>query len=660
MSTIPSNLTRVPNLLASQILLGSIQGTNQRLLNTQIQLATGKAVNRPSDNAIAASTIGVLDDILERRDQRLRNLSHAEAVLNTTDAALSNASEILLEAKSIGQGQLGVGSDAETRANQARVIDSMLTELVRIGNSQFQELYLFGGSSTAQPPFASLLGGYQYRGYGDGLVTDTGLSHTVPITTSGAAVFGALSARVQGQRDLDPKMTINTRLVDLNGARGFGCAPPLSSIHVDVGGTDLTVDLSNAHTVGDVASLLQTAIATIDPAATVSIDPATGNRFAIANNTVAITISDLSAPAAAADLGLAGTYNIAGGTGSDVNPKLTPQTSITSLAAVTLPLGSIRLTNGGQTRDLDLSSAATIQDIMNLVAGLNIGVRVEIAPTADRLNFVNELSGSSMSIAEVAGASAATELGVRSFAAATALADFNQGRGVQYRTGSVNPVTGLPDPTLDIDFRVTLKDGRSFDVDLENISTVQDVLDQINAAAAGAGILPADFLAGLASDGNGIELTDNTAGTTTSVTARNGSFAAIDLGILGSTASATLTGQDRATVAVDSVFSHLIWLRNALQANDERGITIATEKLQGDITRLASARADVGVRTQRITAAAAREEDLKIQDTSLKSQFQDLDYTEAAVRFSQLQQQLQAALTTAARTQSLSLLDFLR
>ena len=149
-------------------------------------------------------------------------------------------------------------------------------------------------------------------------------------------------------------------------------------------------------------------------------------------------------------------------------------------------------------------------------------------------------------------------------------------------------------------------------------------------------------------------------GTTTSVATLNASFAAEDLGILGSSTSATFTGEDRATVAVESVFSHLAALRDALLANDERGISLATDKLEGDIQRVASSRAGVGVRSQRVADAATREEDLKLQDTSLKSQIQDLDYTEAATRFTALQQQLQAALTTAARTNSLSLMDFLR
>jgi len=639
-------------------MLGSITNTQLRLLNLQVQLASSKQINRPSDNPVGASTVGVLDDILERREQRLRNLSHAESVLNTGDAAVADATDLLLEAKSIGLSQIGVGSDAQTRENQARVIDSMLQEMVRIGNRQYQGLYLFSGSSTATMPFEELLGKIQYQGQGDGMTTDIGLPRSIPITTSGVDAFGAMSARVEGERDLDPNMTTETRLSDLNGARGFGIG--LGSINVDVGGTDVVVDLSAAHTIGDVADLLQTAIQTIDPGVTVGIDAVTGNRLEISGNAVAITISDLETPATAADLGINATFAIAGGTGADLDPRITPLTGVSSLTGVTTPLGTIRLQNAGQTRDLDLSSAENVQDIMNMVAGLRIGVRVKISEAGDRLNFVNELSGGQMSVGEVAGGTTATELGVRSLTGTTLIADFNDGRGVQIKTGQINPITGLPDAALDRDFNITLKGGITFDVDLEDVETVQDVLDQINAAATGAGVLVADFQAALAASGNGIELTDNTAGTSTTVTALNGSFAAEDLGILGSTASATLTGEDRATVAVESAFSHLISLRDALLANDERGISLATGALEADLSRLTSARADIGVRTQRVTDAVTREEDLKLQETGLKSSIQDLDYTEASVRFAQLQQQLQAGLLTASRAQSLSLLDFLR
>jgi flagellin-like hook-associated protein FlgL len=200
-----------------------------------------------------------------------------------------------------------------------------------------------------------------------------------------------------------------------------------------------------------------------------------------------------------------------------------------------------------------------------------------------------------------------------------------------------------------------------FDVDLAGSETVQDVLDAINLAAAAAGLnVGVDFEADLADTGNGLLIRDDTlpAGTTT-VSSLNGSFAAEHLGIKGSS-SANLVGEDRAKVAVDSVFSHLIALRDALKADDETGISIATDKLESDVNRLAEARADVGVRTQRVVDAVTREQELTIQDTNLKSLAQDLDFTEASIRFANLQQQLQAALATTSQIQNLSLLDFLR
>ncbi len=657
MSTIPTNLARVPNMLVSQIMLSTLSRAQQGLLNTEIQLATGKAVNRASDDVLAGGTIAVLDDVIERRSQWIRNLSHADSILAGIDTALGDASELMLEAKGLASSQVGIGSDAETRENQATVIDSMIRQILAIANQKFQDVHFFGGGSTAAPPVQELLGGLRYTGTGEGLTTDIGQFISIGVTMSGEEAFGALSARVTGNVDLGPAMTGATRLLDLNGARGLGVA--LGSINVDVGGTDLTVDLSTAYTVQDAMTTLQTQIQTIDPAATVSIS-AGGNAFSITTSAlVSITISDLGAAATAADLGIAQVFPAGATTdGSDVDPRLTELSPVSTFTGVAIPMGTIRIGNAGQTRDVDLSGATTVQDVMNAVKAINIGVRVEIADTGDRLNFINELSGGSMSIGEVAGGTTATELGVRTLAPWTRLEDFNDGRGVQILSGNVDPITGLPDPALDLDFRITLKDGSFIDVDLAGAETVQDVLDAVNAASGIAGV---PLTADLAPDGNGIRINDGVLGPgPTTVTRLNGSFAAEDLGILGSTTGASLTGDDRATAAVDSVFSHLIALRDALQTNDERGITFAAERFERDISRLAEARADVGVRARRVADATGREEDLRIQDMSLRSQFQDLDFTEAAIRYSTLQQQLQAGLLTMSRVGSLSLLDFLQ
>ena len=662
MNSTPPILARVPNMLTSQMVLGSITRTNTDLIQLQMQLASGYEILRPSDDPVGASTVSILDNMLERREQRIRNLSHAEAMLGTIDTALSDVSDILLEAKGIGLGQIGVGSDAQTRTNQAEVINSIIQSMQAIGNREYRGIHVFGGASNGTPPFAGLLNGVQYVGDGDGLVTDLGLSISTPITVAGERAFGAVSGRLEGDRDLDPSVTGTTRLADLRGARGLGVTR--SAIDIRVNGEELSVDLSTASTVEDVRSALEAAIQSVDPTSSIAIDPISGSAFAITPGVgTTIEIPDDQSGIMAADLGISGSYinGITIVTG-DLDQSLTWTTPVDSLSGISMPMGTIRIENGGQSRDVDLSGAETLQDIRNSIEQLGIGIRVDIADSGDRMTIRNEVSGSSMSIGEVGGGTTATELGIRSMSGSTLLSSFNDGRGVEAISGAVDPETGLLDPARNMDFSITLSDGSAFEVDLGSAKTVDEAIAQIEDAAQAAGLgVPGQFSVGLASDGNGFVLTDGTGGTGgITVAALNNSSAAHQLGILGTSDGATLAGEDRAKVAVDGMFSHLISLRDALLANDETGIAFAVEGLESDIARVTEARAEVGVRAQRVEDASTREQDLSVQDLALKSSIQDLDFTEAAVRFSTLQQQLQAALSTAGNVTSLTLLDFLR
>ncbi|MFZ9881888.1 MAG: hypothetical protein ACO3QC_10855, partial [Phycisphaerales bacterium] len=599
MSAIPANLARVPNLLASRIALGGIQGTNRELLLMQIRLASGKSFTRPSENAIGASTVSVLEDAIERREQRVRNLSQAESTLNSLDASLADVADILQEAKGIGLSQIGVGSDEATRRNQATVVDSMLQSLIGLANRDLRGIHYFGGEAHAKPPFESLLGGIRYVGTGAGMKADLGFASDTRLTMGGEQAFGALSGRVKGDRDLDPSMTAATRLSELGGANGTGVRP--GTVEIDVNGTITEVDLSDADSVGDVLSRLSAAINATDPGATVAIDPVDGDSIAITPSAgTTVVIRDSNSATTAGDLGLSGTYT--GGTtsvGLDLNPRITELTRLDALTGLTQPLGEIQIRQGGQSRRVDMSSLTTVQDFQNAVASLGLGVRVEIAEDGSRLNIRNELSGSAMAIEDLNGTTA-EELGLRSFTLSTRLSDFNEGRGVNQARGNVDAITGLPDPALNTDIRVTLKDGRQFEVDIEGAQTVEDVIDAINAAASAAGLAPAEFSAAVAANQNGIEFTDNTTGTSTTIADVNNSSTATDLGIAMTGGSAVLVGSDRATVAVDSVFSHLMRLRDALLSNDQRGIEFATQKLESDLSRAAEARADVGVRSRRV------------------------------------------------------------
>lgn len=678
MSIPPASLARVPTLLTARQSLANLTRTNLGLFEVETQFSTGRRVNRPSDDAVSAAGISVLDERLERAAQRLRNLDHAGTALNTLDQALGEAHDLYLEAKTIASTQVNAGSSAEERAAQAQVVQSLIDGLFRIANRDSAAGFLFGGGRTGGAPVQVHLGGYRYVGQGNGLVTDLGQGENIPITLGGESALGGTSARVRGSADLDPQLTADTRLADLAGARGLGVTPGTIDLSVN-GEPGVRIDLTSADTAGDVADAITAALRAYEADhGVVILGPGgvgfSGGAFTIdlvgGPDAPEVTFAEVGGGVTAQDLGLTGAFSSTSPAGQDTAPRLTWRTPVSTLSGLGGPLGSIRLTNLGRSAVIDLSGAETLEDVRNLIQGADLGVRVEINADGTGIDVLNEVAGGqaqAMSIEEVAGSgSTAARLGIRTLTFDTLLADFNDGRGVRIANGGTDPTTGLPDPARDVDFVITLGDGRTISVDLrpEDIISVRTLVDRINAQAAAQGVnVPAEFRAGLTDGPNGVSLIQNPGlGGPVTVAMANNSPAAEDLGLLSGSydaATGNYRAEDRARVRVDSLFTALIDLRDALLANDTFGITLAGEKLEAVSERLTEARALVGARGARVDAAVRRTEDLVVLDEKMRSDLRDLDYAEASVRFGKLQLQLNAGLQVAAIAQSRTLLDYL-
>jgi flagellar hook-associated protein 3 FlgL len=687
MSAIPGNLTRVPNILISQQALSALARTNVGLFRAQNDLSTGRMINRFSDDAVKAASISILDQRLDRSAQLQRNQDHADSSLSVLDGALGDASNLVIQAKNIASEEVGFGHSAAERSSEATVVDSLIQTLFGIANRQSVAGYIFGGSTPGTQPITNQLGGYQYNGQGSGLITDLGLGSDIPITLGGDNAIGSTSSRVQGTVDLNPSLTPATRLADLFGASGVGVSPGTIEFSFN-GGPRTQIDLTGADTIGDVQTRITAALHNYEQANNVTILGPGG--VSVSGGGVSIDVVpgassqpnptlqfyDLNSGVTGLDLGLVGptpfSFSATSPNGLDAAPKLTWTTPISALAGVSGPLGSIKITNLGQSRTIDLSSAQTLGDIRNLIQGAGIGARVEINSAQNGINVLNETaagSTNSMSIEEVSGSNyTATRLGIRSFSSSTLISDLNFGQGVKIANGNVNPTTGLADPSMDVDFTIKLGDsaGTTFPVDLTpaDMLNIGTVIARINQQAQAAGInVPADFSAGISDSSNGIALTQNASYPTgPTIAAKNQSAAAQQLGLMDGTYDAAAhiyRGTDRAKVRVDNLFSTLIDLRDALRNNDTTGITLAGSELETHTDRLATTRALVGGYAKRVEDGTKLQQDQDVLDQQTKSQLQDTDFTEAAVRLNLLQTQLQAGLTVTAQSLTHSLLDYL-
>ena len=213
--------SRVPTLLAGRLLGGSIAQTQREMLDLQLGFASGTRLQRGSDDPRATRAIQLLQSSMVRRDQRLNAISWGEAVLGRVDTSLSSLTDLVTEARALAVGQSDDSADADSRAAQAVVVSSMIDQLFAEANAELQGLHIFGGQNGGQRPFVSFLGGVRYLGSGEGLVNDNGLG--LPITLSGDEAFGAVSARVEGQVDLNPALSDGVFLEDLGGVDGQGC-----------------------------------------------------------------------------------------------------------------------------------------------------------------------------------------------------------------------------------------------------------------------------------------------------------------------------------------------------------------------------------------------------------------------------------------------------
>ena len=650
MSRIGSYYARTTPLMLSGNLYARLRETQSELLQKQKEITTGKSVLRPSDAADKSPAILYLRERLLTRGQHDENIQQSLSILDNADAALADATELVRESKTIASSQVGVGSDKDTRANQAAIVASQVDALVDIANRQFNQMSLFGGDRGAAPGedvFEQFLGGVRYKGGTQNLNADVGATQYQPFTSNGLDAFGALSSRVKTEVDLQPQATNATKISEVYGTGNAGVHK--GSIEVTVNGTAVVVDLTNADTLGDVATRVNDAIAGVLPGAgSLAVSGGGFQLSSTAGNTV--SIAEVGAGKTAGDLGisLTSTGGVAA-TGPGIGPKLTMTTRLADLGAAVDWASGLSITQGEQTKVADFSAAQTVEDVVNVIEDLGLGLRMEINADGSGLDLVSEVSGIELSVGENGGTTA-TDLGIRTFGPNTSLADFRNGQGVMN-------IEGKPE------FEVSLHDGRSFEVDLDGVTTVDQLVTTVQNAATAAGLtLGVDFDVDMKSVGNGLVFTDNTAGAGEFRIDNLGeSLAADHLGIkVNAGAAATITGDDNAKVRAESIFTHLMDLKNALANDNTTGITLAGSRIEEDLAQLATSHADVGVNAKRLESQQERSEDLKLSEESMLSTLQDADLAEVITRFTQLQQQMQASMQVGAQNLQLSLLDFLR
>ncbi len=310
----------------------------------------------------------------------------------------------------------------------------------------------------------------------------------------------------------------------------------------------------------------------------------------------------------------------------------------------------LRIVNQNETFDVSFSSARTVEDMLNTLNGLGVGVLAEINGSRTGINVRSRVSGCDFMIGENGGTTA-TQLGLRTFTAETELQGLNFGRGVGTWEGT--------------DFIITLAgSGTPLEIDVSGLTTIEQVIARINQRAEEV-LGPDQLVARLAEVGNGIELEDMRVvpgGLRVERTLL--STAAVDLGLVpvGREESVTapiLTGRDVNTLETEGIFTSLIRLRNALTVNDVYEVQRSIDMLDRSTLNLNFARSELGARQQSLDLLQSR---IKTEDVELRQVLSleyDADMVEVVSNMVARQAAFEASLRSMSSTLQMSLLQYL-
>ncbi|PYE50648.1 flagellar hook-associated protein FlgL [Paenibacillus barcinonensis] len=187
------------NMLSSQLLL-NLNRNAQQMNNTQTQMATGRKINKPSDDPVGITYSLRYRAELSSNEQYQKNVDSATSWLDFNDTVMDQAGSIVQRLRELTV-QASTGTNPQSALDSVKEEVMQLKEqLIDVANSKLNGKYIFNGETYDIKP-------YQFTKDADGasdttdaasVLTDTGKinfivgeSVQLPINVTGNEVFGS-------------------------------------------------------------------------------------------------------------------------------------------------------------------------------------------------------------------------------------------------------------------------------------------------------------------------------------------------------------------------------------------------------------------------------------------------------------------------------------
>lgn len=185
---------RVTSSMMNTQMLSNINRNLNKMSNLENQISTGRKINKPSDDPVGVTYALRYRAEIASNEQYQSNVDSAISWLDTTDATMQQATDIVTRIK-----EIAVQGSSETVPQSGldaikEEMEELQKQLVNIGNTQIRGKYIFNGQKYDQAPYELTGGATSYAGLDpDKAAVNFGISQQVnmQINTSGSDFFGA-------------------------------------------------------------------------------------------------------------------------------------------------------------------------------------------------------------------------------------------------------------------------------------------------------------------------------------------------------------------------------------------------------------------------------------------------------------------------------------
>ena len=140
-----------PNQMSD--LLAALSQSQLEAQQAELEIASGRSVNVPSDNPTAAALLVQANDQATFTSGYLGTISAVQGQLATASSTLSSFNTSLQQALTLG---VEAANGTQSPADQAAIaiqLQGIQSQLVSLANTAYQGKYVFAGTNTDNPPF---------------------------------------------------------------------------------------------------------------------------------------------------------------------------------------------------------------------------------------------------------------------------------------------------------------------------------------------------------------------------------------------------------------------------------------------------------------------------------------------------------------------------